>query len=496
MATDKPLLVIGHRNPDTDSICAAISYARYKSAVAGERAIACRAGSINSQTRHALAAFGADDPQLITDVLPRLSDIMIGREALYLLRPDQPLCDAYEIMTDNRFTFLPVVDETDRCIGKVTAIGIASLLSRLEDAPVEPEQASLAAFARLSGVELPVGLPEAAVARIVVDGKGRTALALEGADRIPLPLGAAQAAANLMLSLPIAGFLEPPGPTFLATTPIRDIEHTINRSNEGGFVVTSDEERIVGLVTRMNFMTDSRFRLVLVDHNEFSQSVEGVEYALVEEIIDHHRIGLQRTTEPITVINRVVGSTCTIIAGMYEQSGVEPTAPTAGLLLSGILSDTVILNSPTTTPADRRAATRLAQTAGVELEEYGRALFAAGSDLESLRPEAILGRDRKLYEEKGRRFAVSQTEMVGFEAFWSRRDELGGALDSFRDGQDLYLAALMVTDITTSTTLLLLSAPRSYRDRIAYPEPADGVYEMRGVLSRKKQVLPFLLELL
>lgn len=496
MVSDKPLLVIGHRNPDTDSICAAISYARYKSEVAGELAIPCRAGSINSQTRHALAAFGADDPQLLADVLPRLSDIMIGREALHLLRPDQPLCEAYEIMTDNRFSFLPVVDGNDRCIGKVTAIGIASLLSRLKDLEVEPGRADLAAFARLCGAKLPSGLSTAAVGRVVVDAEGRTELALDGGGRIPVPLGPAQATANLMLSLPINGFIEPPGPTFLATTPIRDIEHTINRSNEGGFIVTDDEERIVGVVTRMNFMTDSRFRLVLVDHNEFSQSVEGVEYALVEEIIDHHRIGLQRTTEPITVINRVVGSTCTIIAGMYEQLRADLDFSTAGLLLSGILSDTVVLNSPTTTTPDRVAASRLAQTAGVDLEAYGRELFAAGSDVEALSPDAILGRDRKLYDERGRRFALSQIEMVGFEAFWSRRGELGGALDAFRDGQDLYLAALMVTDITTSTTLLLLRAPRAYRDRIAYPEPADGVYEMRGVLSRKKQVLPFLLELL
>ncbi len=496
MVRDKPLLVVGHKNPDTDSICSAICYARYKRSVAGERAIACRAGSINRQTRHALATFGADDPQLLADVLPRLSDIMIAREALYLLHSDQPLCEAYRIMTDNRFSFLPVVDESGRCTGKVTALGIASLLSRLDEPEVEPEKANLAAFTRLCGADLPPGLPESAVGRIFVDAEGRTMMKPQGCEAFPVPVGPAQAAANLMLSLPIGGFLEPPGPTFFATTPIRDIEHTINRSNEGGFIVTDEGGTIVGVVTRMNFMTDSRFRLVLVDHNEFSQSVEGIEYASVEEIIDHHRIGLQRTNEPITVINRVVGSTCTIVASMYEQSGTDLDASTAGLLLSGLLSDTVILNSPTTTATDRAAALRLAQTAGVSLEAYGRELFAAGSEVESLGPEAILGQDRKLYGEKGRRFSVSQIEMVGFEAFWNRRGDLGAALEAFRLGQDLYLAALMVTDITTSTTLLLLSAPRAFRDRIAYPEPADGVYEMRGVLSRKKQVLPFLLELL
>ena len=456
MGSAKPLLVVGHRNPDTDSICSAIAYAAYKVDLLGEEAIACRAGSINAQTRYALDRFRADDPLLIADVLPRLRDIMIGRDELLLVSPDQPLRDAYEIIVGNRFSFLPVVDGDDRCVGKITTLAIAGLLGTL-------------------GSRRPAGS----------GGRPGAAVSPTAAEVV-----------DSLLAMPCSSHLEPVGPTFREGVAIRDIEHEVNRYNEGGFVVTGDDGRVAGVVTRMNFMSDARFRVVLVDHNEFSQSVDGIEHAVVEEIIDHHRIGMERTSEPITVINRVVGSTCSIVADMYRRSGTVPSPEIAGLMLSGLLSDTVVLNSPTTTGFDRSLSPWLAELAGVEPQEYGRAMFAAGSETGARSAEEILSHDCKHYEENGHRFAVSQIEMVGFEGFWARADEMRAALDHSREGAGLFFVALMVTDITTNTTLLVVSGPRSFRDRIAYPEPADAVYEMRGVLSRKKQVLPLLLELI
>lgn len=436
MSRNKPLLVVGHRNPDTDSICAAISYARYKTEVAGVDAVACRAGSINRQTRFALDAFGADDPRLLADVLPRLTDIMIPLQDLLLVDSGSPLGEAHRIIVDRRFSFMPVVDKDGACVGRVTAVGLAALLDR-EGPPIRE-----------------------------------------------------------LLAMPVDRFLEPVGPTFPTSMPIRDAELTVNRSNEGGFIVTDERGAIAGIVTRMNFMTDSRFRVALVDHNESSQSVDGVEHAHIEEIVDHHRIGIGRTSSPITVINHVVGSTCTIVARMYREAGVSPPPRLAGLMLSGVLSDTVVLNSPTTTDVDRSTAEWLGGIAQLDPVEYGRAMFAAGSGIAELSADAIIGQDQKTYDERGRRFSVSQFEMVGFEGFWQRRAELAEALAAWRAAKDLYLSALMLTDITTSTTLLQISGPAVLLDRLAFPQPADGVFEMRGVLSRKKQVLPFLLELL
>lgn len=495
MEREKPLFVCGHRNPDTDSICSAIAYAAYKREVAGEHAVPCRAGNVNSQTRYALERFGAEPPRLLADVLPRLSDIMIPRGDLFLLLPDQPLADAHRIITENRFSFLPVVDEEDRPLGRITTLRLVDVLSHPESV-LESVGGDGAGGARLSAAE--TAGPAQAAGRTQAPGDGATAgRAQPAAPGEPAQAaGPAQAAVNRILGLPLRHFLDPVGPTFAAATPIRDAERLVNRYNEGGFIVTADGGTVAGVVTRMSFLTDARYRLALVDHNEYSQAVDGVELAAVEEIIDHHRIGLERTTEPITVVNRVVGSTCSIVARMYRAARRDPPSSVAGLLLSGLLSDTVVLNSPTTTDEDRELAAWLAGSAGVSVEEYGRAMFAAGSEIASLTAEEIIGKDRKFYEEGGRSFAVSQIEMVGFEAFWEQADALSAALTDARVRHDLYFAALMVTDITTSTTLLVLSAPPAFQSRLAHPQLAPGVYELRDVLSRKKQVLPMLLELL
>ncbi|MEE8441879.1 MAG: DHHA2 domain-containing protein, partial [Spirochaetia bacterium] len=212
-------------------------------------------------------------------------------------------------------------------------------------------------------------------------------------------------------------------------------------------------------------------------------------------IIDHHRIGGRSTSEPITFVNRVVGSTCTIVADIYRQSGTEPSRETAGLLLSGVLSDTVVLRSPTTTPSDRSAADWLATLTGVKPDEYGERMFEAGSEIRELTPRAILERDLKYYEEEGFQFSVSQVEMTGFKVFWDRSDELATEIDAHRARAGLNFACMMVTDITHGTTLLVVSGEDKIVTEIAYPQVAPGIFELKEVLSRKKQVLPYLVEL-
>lgn len=540
MAPDKPLIVVGHQNPDTDSICSAIGYARYKSQVQDVPARACRAGNINEQTRFALQRFGAPAPDLLTDVHPRISDIMIGSDVLYILRPEQPLAEAKEIILKNRFSFLPVADAQGTCLGKITTLRLASLLDDLGTlSDREHVRVDLRCLAKLSGAR-PTGLPTApAQGRFVFDattaglkaselrnaivlcryGELETVLTRKpqvavvcteerltkdhrriGAENnvhlLPVPVGLPRAAVNLCLSMPVEAFIEPAGPTFEATATVRDVEREVNKYNEGGFIITDDADRIVGVVTRVSFMSDPRFSVALVDHNEFSQAVVGIEHAKVVEIIDHHRIGTQSTTEPITFINRVVGSTCSIVADLFRQSRRTIGKETAGLLISGLLSDTVILKSPTTTEFDRKMATWLAQRADVEIEQFGRDLFAAGSAIESLSAAQIVGQDQKGYSESGYSFSVSQIEMIGFTAFWERSDELRQGVAALGAKHDLDFACLMVTDITGNSTLLVVAGSQEIMNRIDYPLLSAGVYEMQGVLSRKKQVLPYLIELL
>lgn len=550
-----PVVVIGHKNPDTDSVCAAIAYAEYKTCVDGQEARAYRAGNTNAQTRFALESFRVDAPPLLTDVYPRIRDIMIPRASLFVMRPTDPIAAARRLILDNRFTFLPVADEDDRSLGKVTALRLAALMDELDlsrcTGRVELDTATLVSGGspatlihpddapfpdRISGTIVPLHslapggpppsrtFPDRALLIgsvrdvLAIDGTGareRAGLAVvatgddqsaverlrewAGGSRIPTVAAAGDLAtlcATVRLSMPIASCLEDAGPTFRPDDLLKDVNREVNRYNEGGFIIVDDERRIVGVVTRINFMTDARFRAILVDHNELSQSVDGMEGADVIEIIDHHRIGGRSTSEPITFVNRAVGSTCTIITNLYRQAGAMPSASTAGLLLSGLLSDTVVLRSPTSTPADSAAAAWLAEVAGVDAEEYGERMFEAGSELQQLTPREILERDLKYYEEEDFQFSVSQVEMVGFKSFWDRSTALTSEVAAHCARAGLGFACLMVTDITHGVTLLVVAGDDRMKRRISHPEVGPGVYEMKDVLSRKKQVLPYLSELL
>ncbi|TVQ22175.1 MAG: CBS domain-containing protein [Spirochaetaceae bacterium] len=441
MPDSRKLIVIGHRNPDTDSICSAVAYAGLKNAIGEGPAEGHRAGNINAQTRFVLSAFGVSPPPLLTDVHPRLRDIMIPRESLFVLRREDSLATACDIMLENRFSFLPVANGDDASPRRITALQLLALAS------------------------------------------GRA----EGEEAGPL---------DALFERPVGDYAEKPAAIFGDTDLVRDVAHEVNKYNDGGFIVTDGDDRIVGVVTRMSFLSDTRFRVVMVDHNELAQAVAGIEHAEIVEVIDHHRLAGPQTTQPITFINRVVGSTCTIVADLFRQRGVTPDASTAGLMLAGLLSDTVILKSPTTTPLDVETAARLAPIAGVDADRFGHQMFEAGSGIEDVTDDQVITRDQKTYTESGLTFSVSQIEMIGFRSFWSRRDGIVDALGRYAAGRSLDVAALMVTDITTETTLLAIVGSDRVIDHIGYPEKAPGVFELHGVLSRKKQLLPYLIEII
>jgi manganese-dependent inorganic pyrophosphatase len=250
------------------------------------------------------------------------------------------------------------------------------------------------------------------------------------------------------------------------------------------------------VITRINFISSNKLRVVMVDHNEIGQAVDGIEEAEVVEIIDHHRLGARTTSLPITFINRVVGSTCTIVADLYRTSGVTPRAAEAGLLLSAMLSDTLVLRSPTTTRLDQEIAGWLAELARVDIEAYGREMFAAGASLEGMDPRTIIGRDQKVYTEGDRRFSLSQFETVGFAPILELKDSLGAELERILESEKCAFACLMITDITRETSLLLCRGEARVLAAIAYPRREENLFEMKDVLSRKKQVLPYFVDLL
>ncbi len=566
----RPLVVVGHKNPDTDAVCAAIAYARLKSHT-GEPARPYRAGNINAQTKYVLERFGVAPPPLLPDIYLRLSDIMIGSEELITLRLDDTVGHARDILVERRFSFLPVTDDAGRCLGMFTLLGLAEALDRLRrmqdgqpvtfspeelvrrsggsclsarnlpvlfsgvlripdpaDPAVRPKAAPSAATAAPAppagaasaapdpGSAHPVGTPPSPAviylvpARSLADPRFLTSLgerdvviafgphpeSKAAATIIHLPGTLVDAAAALYEASPIRDSIQSAEPILRTHDLVRRVEREINRYNAGGFIVTDDAGIVRGVVTRVSFLNQAQFRLVLVDHNELSQAVDGAEEAEIVEVIDHHRLGARSTDAPITFINKVVGSTCSIVAEMYRNLGIQPDRQTAGIMLSALLSDTVILNSPTTTDLDRAMAPWLASLAGVSIEPYGEEMFAAGSELVGLTAEAIIRQDQKLYQESGLRFAVSQIEMVGFKGFYDRFEELAAALELSRAGGGLDFACLLATDITRETSLLLFAGSLRVASAIQYPQARDNLFELHGVLSRKKQLLPYFLDLL
>ncbi|HEY9593517.1 MAG TPA: DHHA2 domain-containing protein [Spirochaetia bacterium] len=443
---EKPLLVIGHKNPDTDSICAAVTYARFKTDVGGEEAYPRRAGNVNPQTQFVLGRFQTESPPLATDVRPRIEDIMIPREELITLREAATLEKACELLTANHFSFLPVVDGEDVCIGKVTALRLVSVLRRLAAGCRDDED-------------------------------------LDPSDRD-------------LLSGTVSPLVDRDSPTFRSDSIVRDVLREISRSNEGGFIVTDESGKLRGVITRINFISEQKLRVVMVDHNEIGQAVDGIEEADVVEIIDHHRLAPRATTLPITFINRVVGSTCSIIADLYRTAGAVPPARDAGLLLSAMLSDTLVLRSPTTTQLDRDLAAWLADLSGVDIETYGGEMFAAGASLEGMDPRKLIARDQKIYTEGERRFSLSQVETVGFGPLLAMKEGLAAELERIIEMEKCAFACLMITDVTRETSLLLCRGEARVLSSIAYPKREENLFEMKDVLSRKKQVLPYFVDLL
>jgi manganese-dependent inorganic pyrophosphatase len=273
---------------------------------------------------------------------------------------------------------------------------------------------------------------------------------------------------------------------------VSDISDQVKGVHYGGAVVVDGSRRPVGMVTRSDLVNPTPRRVLLVDHAEHAQSVPGVGEAEIVEILDHHHVGSIETTVPVTATFDPVGSTATLVIERFRQNGMEPSRPTAMMLLGAILSDTVILNSPTTTERDRSVTAYLESVLALDAIEFGSAMFEETSDVSGLPPDEIIGRDAKEYEAGSQTICIAQVETVG-KGLLERKDELLAALGDGRERKGYSVFALMITDIVTKGTDLLASGDRATLER-AFDEPiSDGHVSLPGIMSRKKQVAPRLL---
>jgi manganese-dependent inorganic pyrophosphatase len=262
------------------------------------------------------------------------------------------------------------------------------------------------------------------------------------------------------------------------------------------FPVLDSDQRMVGILAKSDFLRKVARQIILVDHNELAQAVPGADEVEILEVIDHHRLNSFSTSQPILFRNEPVGSTSTIVADCFFRNQVELPAPIAGLLLAGVVSDTLNLTSPTATSTDARVLRRLEEISGVGAREFTERLFASGSILTSSAAAQAITMDCKEFTEGSRRFSIAQIEELGFNQFWKRKAELAEALEHYRQSKDYFFSALLVTDVARNTSLLLISGSRSFLSRIDYPEKESGVYILAGVVSRKKQLLPYFIHTL
>jgi manganese-dependent inorganic pyrophosphatase len=282
---------------------------------------------------------------------------------------------------------------------------------------------------------------------------------------------------------------------FLALNEDSSLEEVRARATASGFAafpVLDAQGRTVGVLSKTDFLKPVERKLILVDHNELSQAVQGAEQVEILEIIDHHRIGTLTTQQPILFRNEPVGSTSTIVADCFFRYGVELPSSIAGLLLAGIVSDTLNLTSPTTTVVDGEMLRRLEPICGLKARDFTEKLFASGSLLTHQPAAKAITTDCKEYQEDGVRFSVAQIEELGFDQFWKRKAELQSALEAYCHSRKYQFSALLVTDVNRQCSLLVMVADAELIANIKYPRLEPGIFELKDIVSRKKQLLPYL----
>jgi manganese-dependent inorganic pyrophosphatase len=538
------IFVIGHRNPDTDAICSAIGYAEFKRRTGMPEAVAARCGDTNERIDFVLNTFGVPSPRFIADVSPKVRDVM--QPEVLSVPPDATAAEALGLMDEHDIRVLPVLDLKGKCRGLLSLFKLSKFLFPAANRLVDSRRvlSSLDNLAKTLGGKLLTGhetereedlilmigamklesfaerlkryQPEKLVV-VVGDRMDIQHLAINAGVRVlivtggmavePHILEASQQHRVSLITSPhdssttaslcrsavaIRHMLNEEFLSFREDAHLNAVRAEAASSGFAAFPVTDEEGRTVGVLSKADFLKPVERKLILVDHNELSQAVQGADEVEILEIIDHHRLGSMTTQQPILFRNEPVGSTSTIVADCFFRHGVELPKPVAGLLLAGLVSDTLNLTSPTTTARDSEILARLEKIAEINAREFTEKLFASGSLLTLKPAPQAITTDAKEYRENGATFSVAQIEEVGFYQFWKRKDELLAALEDYRHGRNYFFSALLVTNVTTQQSLMLLAGHKKFVDRIDYPEPEPGVFELSNVVSRKKQLLPYL----
>lgn len=543
----RAIKVIGHRNPDTDSICAAITYSNLKNILNPDRPCKpCRAGLLNRETEFVLDYFKVPLPQLYTDVSPHIRDVDIRPAAG--VDGETSLRRAWMTMRDQELDTLCIVDGEQNLVGVITVKDVATAnMNGIDPYTLKNARTSYQNIVDiLDGTVLVGDITGKTVEGRIVIGAG-SAEQIERAispgdvavvsNRVESQLAALEMGAGciivcasdklsntmkmlaeergcIVISTPngtyVAGqMLSQAAPirhymtsgkllTFTLHTPVEEATRVMASVRFRYFPVLDDDGKYIGVVSRRNMLNLHKKQLILVDHNEKSQAAEGIDEAEVLEIIDHHRLGTLETDGPVYFRNVPVGCTCTIVYQMYRENDVEISPTMAGLMLSAILSDTLMFRSPTCTPTDERAARKLAELAGVDLEKYADEMFAHGGDVSGKTAAEVFNGDYKIFTSGEVRFGVGQGSYMTEKNRKAAQALVGPYLPQALEKQGLDYIFYMFTDVRNSSTELLMAGEGAEEliARTFSTTVEDGVATLPGVVSRKKQMIPALIKVL
>ena len=538
------VVVIGHRNPDTDSICSAIAYAELKNKTSSLVCEPRRAGRMNQETEFVLKKFGVTPPRMCTDVNPKIRDVdfreMPGINGSTSLRK------AWEIMRDKQIDTLPITDTDNELLGLITVKDIATANMDVFDTEVlAKSRTSYKNILETLGGTMVVGdanavcttghikigtatpeMLESAVEKgdiviltnryesqlcaiekeasllIICNGAkvGRTIQRIAEETGVAIMSVACDSyAAGKLISqcAPISYYMTRSDiMKFTLVTPVADVTRVMAKVRHRYFPILDEDGKYCGMVSRRNIINLQKRRIILVDHNEATQAVEGFDQAEILEIIDHHRIGSLETSGPVYFRNQPVGCTATIITQMYDENGMEIPPQIAGLLLAAILSDTLVFRSPTCTPLDEALAKRLAKIAGVDIDEFASEMFEAGEKLDGKTAEEVFLQDFKVFMCGDIRFGVAQGSYMTRKNLLAAEALLQPYLEEARNKQNVEDIYMLLTDVPKEESVVISDgryASEVLSDGFETQPAEDGSFTLPGVVSRKKQFIPALM---
>ena len=538
------VVVIGHRNPDTDSICSAIAYAELKNKTSDLVCEPRRAGKMNQETEFVLKKFGVKPPRMCTDVNPKIRDVD------YREMPGIPgstsLRKAWEIMRDKQIDTLPVTSPDNELEGVITVKDIATANMDVFDTGIlAKSQTTYRNILETLGGTMVVGreddvcttghirigtatpemlentvekgdiviltnryesqlcaIEKEASLLIICNGSkvGRTIQRIAeemGVAIMSAPVDTYAAGKLISQCAPISYYMTRSDiMKFTLVTPVADVTRVMAKVRHRYFPIFDEDGKYCGMVSRRNIINLQKRRIILVDHNEATQAVEGFDQAEILEIIDHHRIGSLETSGPVYFRNQPVGCTATIITQMYDENGMEIPPQIAGLLLAAILSDTLVFRSPTCTPLDEALAKRLAKIAGVDIDEFASEMFEAGEKLDGKTAEEVFLQDFKVFMCGDIRFGVAQGSYMTRKNLLAAEALLQPYLEEARNKQNVEDIYMLLTDVPKEESVVISDgryASEVLSDGFETQPAEDGSFTLPGVVSRKKQFIPALM---